>query len=344
MAPRVTVVAAASSNPMGQQVFEHALREALEAVADRTQLRWITVSAWRGGGPGTRRLPMRLAESPLRSWVGRVGYGRTHLVHRLDLRLPPAGRPEVLTVHDCAPWRYPDEGRVPSRARADVARARAVTAPSAFAAGEVAALLGRDDVLVVPNGVDPALLSVRPDPALAGRLGLPPRFVLHAGGASQRKNLVALAAAWRSVQAENPNVALALCGPPDPRRQAAFAEVAGAHLLGRLPRADLLALMATAQGVVVPSLYEGFGLPVLEAMAVGTPVVAAAAGALPEACGDDAVLVAPTADGLRDGIARLLADRALADDLAARGRRRAASQTWDAAARAYLRIYDDVLR
>lgn len=325
---------------MGQQVFEQALRLALAEVAHGWEVRWLTVSALRG--TGTRRLPLRLGETPARAMLGRVGYGRADVVHRLDLRLPPAGpgRPEVLTVHDCAPWRYPDEGCVPRHARADVARARLVTAPSAFAASEVAALLGRDDAVVVPNGVDPSLLAVRPDPALAARLGLPARFVLHAGGASQRKNLPALAAAWRDVHDQWPTHVLALCGPSDARRDAAFAGVPGVRMLGRLPRAELLALMATAEAVVVPSLYEGFGLPVLEAMAVGTPVVAAASGALPEASGDAAVLVPGTADGLREGLTRLLGDAALVADLVAAGRTRAAAATWEAAARTYLDLYE----
>jgi glycosyltransferase involved in cell wall biosynthesis len=345
MPPRVTVVAASSVNPMGQQVFESGLREALAESEADWDVRWLNVGSMRTADKTTRRLPMRLADSFGRSLLGRLGYGHADVVHRLDLRLPPAGpgRPEVLTVHDCAPWRYPDEGRIPPHARADVAHARVVTAPSAFAAGEIAELLGRQDVAVIPNGVDTALLDVRPDLVLARRLGLPRTFVLHAGGASQRKNLGALAAAWRLVQTERSDVGLALCGPRDPRRDAAFADIDGAHLLGRLPRWDLLGLMAAAAAIVVPSRYEGFGLPVLEAMAVGAPVVAARAGALPEACGDAGLLVEPTTQGLAGGLIRVLSDPTLAVDLTQRGRRRAAVRDWMTVARSYLRIYQSVL-
>jgi glycosyltransferase involved in cell wall biosynthesis len=338
---RVTVVAASSANPMGQQVFEQALREELRNKSGVT-VRWLTVGALRDTTPGVRRLPMRLASSPARGWLGRLGYGPTDVVHRLDLRLPPPGRREVLTVHDCAPWRFADEGAVPPHAAGDVMTAGIVTAPSTFAAQEVTQVLGRTDVVVVPNGVDPALLSLQPDARAADRYGLPARFVLHAGGASTRKNLPALAAAWRAVRAQAPDTVLALCGAPDSRRDAAFAAVPGVRPLGRVPRTDLLALMATATAVVVPSLYEGFGLPVLEAMAVGTPVVAASCGALPEVAGDAAVLVAATPDGLADGLLRLLADEHHRATLIERGRARAGAHPWSATAHRYVELYRQV--
>jgi glycosyltransferase involved in cell wall biosynthesis len=97
--------------------------------------------------------------------------------------------------------------------------------------------------------------------------------------------------------------------------------------------------MAGALAVVVPSTYEGFGLPALEAMAAGAPVVAARAGALPEVCGEAAVLVAPTPDGLARGISDLANDEALRANLSSRGRLRAREFTWAAAAEGHLSAY-----
>ena len=97
--------------------------------------------------------------------------------------------------------------------------------------------------------------------------------------------------------------------------------------------------MRRASAVVVPSTYEGFGLPALEAMVCGTPVVAARRGALPEVCGDAALLVEPDGAAIAEGIERVLAEEALAGDLRDRGLRRAAEFDWDIAARRHLQVY-----
>ena len=95
--------------------------------------------------------------------------------------------------------------------------------------------------------------------------------------------------------------------------------------------------------MVVPSTYEGFGLPALEAMASGAPVVAAARGALPEVCGAAALLVEPTAQGLADGLVAVLTDEALASGLRHAGRERAAPYTWQRTARETIDVYRRIL-
>jgi len=100
--------------------------------------------------------------------------------------------------------------------------------------------------------------------------------------------------------------------------------------------------MAAAEGVVVPSIYEGFGLPALEGMAVGTPVVAAARGALPEVCGDAAVLVDPSVESLAGALIALGRHELDRPSLVSRGLQRASLFSWDRAAQDHLRVYERI--
>jgi glycosyltransferase involved in cell wall biosynthesis len=175
-----------------------------------------------------------------------------------------------------------------------------------------------------------------------GDVGVPEPFVLHAGGATLRKNLAALAGTWRRVAAAS-EATLVLCGPQDPRRDELFADVPRVRFLGHLVQADVAALMRRSAAVVVPSLYEGFGLPALEGMAAGAPVVAARRGALPEVCGNAALLVEPTAEALAEGLLAVLGDGDLAQRLRADGPPRAAGFTWRRAAELTLAAYEEAL-
>lgn len=343
----LALVTIASASIMGQQVYEGEITRNASAAAGPTwDVRHLAVRTLRSGLPGDLRLPSRLLNKGSRMTrlvAGSMIYRGIDLVHRLDLRIPPAPGRDIVTVHDLAPWRYDDEGTVPSDSASTCARARAIVCPSEFSAGEIADRFCVATPHVVPYGVDEMFLGARPlDPLELAALGLRVPYVLHAGGSSKRKNLTALAEAWPLVKSVHPGAVLALAGPPDGRRDALFGPLAGAFRLGRVPRETLVSLIAGASAVVVPSLYEGFGLPVLEAMAAGAPVVAARCSSLPEVCGDAGVLVDPTGRGLADGIVSVLDGGAEVQDLVARGRRRAARFTWQASAAGHVRVWESV--
>jgi glycosyltransferase involved in cell wall biosynthesis len=330
---------------MGQQQYQQQLLARLPGLLPG--FRGVTVRSLRSPLPGDVRLPLnRISRLPLpaQAMVARLALGRADLLFRDEL-LIPAARREVITVHDLAPLRFDDEGvdNVPRYGPQSVRRARAVICPSEFSAGEVRDLLGAQDVQVIPNGIDDVLLRSDPPTSqlkdhLRRRFGLPDRFVLHSGGATKRKNLVALAAAWSLVHARDPGTALVLCGPPDPRRDLLFDELPGARILGHVAREEQLDLMRAATVVVVPSLYEGFGLPALEAMAAGTAVVAARRASLPEVCGAAALLCEPDAAALGGALCAVLDDAALRARLERAGRERAALFTWDRSARRHAEV------
>ena len=154
----------------------------------------------------------------------------------------------------------------------------------------------------------------------------------------QRKNLAGLAAAWPRVRSVRPDAMLAMSGPPDGTRPL-FGPLAGTVRLGRVDDAHSCRVMAAASAVVVPSIYEGFGLPALEAMAVGVPVVAVARSSLPEVCGDAAVLVEPDGAGLAYGLIAALDAGPDTTAMVERGRNRAAAFTWEASAEAHAALW-----
>lgn len=320
---------------MGQQRYEEQVAcRAPAALGEGWSVRRAVVRSLRSSVAGNRRLPAGLlspGSGVSRRLAGVVLYPGSGLVHRMDLRLPPAIGPEVITVHDAVAWRFPDEAPLPRSVVAEARRARAVVCPSEFAADEVATVLGVRSPVVLPNGVDDDLFDVvAPSEDELRGLGVRPPYVLHASGCTLRKNLAALAGAWSRVRSAHATASLVLLGPPDARRDALFAGLEGAVRLGRVTDSVRVSLIGGAEVVVVPSVYEGFGLPALEAMAAGVPVVAADRAALPEVCGGAAVLVAPTAEAIATGIIDVLrwpgAERQRAIEA---GRTHARSLTWD---------------
>lgn len=346
--PQLTIATTASAAPMGAQVYEREIvARAGTVLGPDWAVRELTVRSLRSPLAGNRRLPMGwLAGASARSRrsAGRVLYRRGEVVHRMGLTLPPAPGPEVITIHDAVAWRFPDEAPPIGSAAEEARRAAAVICVSEFSADEVSEVLGVDRPHVVYNGVDPRYGSAEPLPGDRRReLGIEHRYVLHAGGASARKNLEALAGAWPMIHSAHPDVRLVLSGPPHERRDRLFGRLPGTVLVGRLPDAAMPGLVAGAAVVVVPSLYEGFGLPALEAMAAGVPVVAAETSSLPEVVGGDGTLVPPTAQGVADGVVWALSGDGEIAARVARGRERAAEFTWERSAAGHAEVWRAVV-
>ncbi|MFM6849312.1 MAG: glycosyltransferase family 4 protein [Terrabacter sp.] len=350
--PRLSIATTATAVPMGAQAYErHVISRAPSALArlsrpgEQWDVRHVVTRSLRSTLPGTRRLPMGWlagASPQARAVAGRLAYPGGGLVHRMSLELPPAPR-EVVTLHDVVAWRYADESAPVRAAAEELRRAAAVVCVSAYTASEAVDLLGLTDPVVVPNGVEDRYFGSEPlgADALAG-LGVTGPYVLTAGGASERKNLAGLAEAWPRIHAARPDVALVLAGPPHPRRTELFGALPGVRLVGRVSDGVLPGLYAAASVVVVPSLVEGFGLPALEGMAVGVPVVASDRSSLPEVVGDGGLLVEPTGPALADGVLDVLGGGADVEAMARRGLARARAFTWDASADGHARVWRSV--
>lgn len=345
---RLTIATYASAAPMGQQVYEEEIiGRAQDALGEDAVVTRMIARSMRSDLAGTTRLPdraLRGAPALARRAVGALVYPRADVVHRMGLSLPPARVPEILTIHDTVSWRFPDESPPEPHAAREARAAAAVIAPSQFSADDIGELFGLDRVDVIPNGVDARFFGAPPlDAAALAALGVTGRYVLHAGGSSLRKNLEGLAAAWPLVRSAAPDVTLVLSGPPSRRRHALFAHLPGTVLVGRVPADDVPGLIAGADAVVVPSHHEGFGLPVLEAMAAGVAVVAADRSCLPEVCGGTGLLVEPDGSSIADGLVHALAGGAEIDRQVAAARARAAQFTWDASITSHADVWLRVL-
>ncbi len=306
--------------------------------------RWLTI-LWQRA-----RLPL-----PVEHWTGPV-----NLVHAPDFVLPPVKRaPALLTVHDLTFRIHPETAFANLRRYLDQAvprslqRATHVLADSESTKRDLQRLMQvpESKITVLYPGVgkhfkretDPARLET-----IRAKHKLPERFLFFMGTLEPRKNLVRLIEAFEQVSSGTApdTLQLVLGGKPgwlSDQIVARAGSTPGVRMLGPLDEADLPALYTLAAATVYPSLYEGFGFPVLESLGCGTPVLTSDTSSLPEVAGDLAVLVDPASvKSIADGIKRLLNEPALTTAARQRGPEQAAHFSWDTAAAQLYRMYQAV--
>jgi glycosyltransferase involved in cell wall biosynthesis len=340
MALRVGLDARHAARGLGIGVFVTELARHLEMLADIEVVRF---------GEGA---PYPLLDSPLghraarRSGVDVLHFtGNTGWVRRRSI-------PFVLTLHDLV---FLDSGIRGRRARQVVghryerlnvrfaARAAAALAVPSEATAEAArrALVLESDPVVIPNGVEP---PVGASPTPAGD-----EYVVAFGARDPRKRLDLALDGVLALGKDAPRLkVLAGAGVPAGFEERAAAAIAAGRveLLGHLPRAEMWRVLSAASALVYPSAAEGFGLPVLEAMSVGVPVITGLAPATAEV-GDGAVLAIDGHDpagSIAAALRRLRTEPGLVEELAARGRRRASEFTWSRTAERYAALYREVVR
>lgn len=268
--------------------------------------------------------------------------------------------PSVVTIHDLSPFLFPATFRRVNRVytrwaiRVAARRATRILAVSEATKRDIVRwlLVPPERVVVTHNACDPDFQP--PDPqrleAFRRRTGLPERFILFVGTLEPRKNLPTLLDAYARIAAAT-DAPLVIGGSKGWLYDAIFARVEALGLgdrvrfTGYLSDADLPLWYAAATVFVLPSLYEGFGIPLLEAMATGTPVVASSSSSLPEIVGDAGLIVPPTdAEALGAALLRLLGDAELRAELRERGFRQASRFSWEETARRTLAVYQDAAR
>ena len=341
----------------------------------------LDMSATRLAGGGVARVSVQLADALDRrddvdvvrvgdgDLVASGGWRRRMLVARTDLYWHPIrGRrtasvhgarvyhclspraplrrgspPTVVTVYDLVMLRYPETmsrwNRIYSRAtiRRVLAAADIIVASSRDGADDLDRLLGVDGkrVRVVPLGVDHAYFG-----APATSMPLDQDYVLFVGTPEPRKNLARLLVAMEMVRKRGLDLKLVVAGSAG-WGGVSVSGIPGVVHMGRVDDETLRSLYAHARCLALPSLHEGFGLPVLEAMAAGCPVVAARVGGLPEVCGGAAVMVDPlSVASIAGGIERAIAEGA---SLSARGRVHARGWGWDRTGAALVGVYRELV-
>jgi glycosyltransferase involved in cell wall biosynthesis len=338
--------------------------ELLRALRERGDLDLVGVSARHREPPQESfapPVPVRQFPLPRRvlyetwQWLRRPlverATGPVDVVHDAGYVVPPSRAPLIATVHDLLFLTYPDHytwhSRAVLRRGLELARrhARLVICPSkATMEACRAAGIGSERLRLVPWGVRVPSPGGSAEEDIRRRHGIERPYVLFCGTREPRKNLARVLEAFRRV--DRPELDLVLAGPVGWKEDLTdgIASLEGrVRSLGFVPPDDLGALYPGAAVVVYPSLAEGFGLPVLEAMAHGVPVVTSVGTATEEVAGEAALLVDPLdTDSIAGAIERILADRELAASLGAAARVRASLFSWERTAERVAAVYAEV--
>lgn len=287
------------------------------------------------------------------------------LYHATEHLLPRLRRPTVLTVHDLIFERYPQHHKLTNRLflavgmRLFVKAADAIIAVSQQTKRDLVELYGTPatKIQVIYQGIDPSFAPATPAAihhaqatySLRAADGAPRPYLLMVGTLEPRKNHRTAMQALRQLKAAGLPHCLVIAGGEGwlfaPIREAVTALdlQADVHFTGYVPAADLPALYGGAACVLQPSLYEGFGFPVLEAMACGAPVVCSNVSSLPEAAGDGALLVPPLDEhALADAITQIIHKPALAQQLCSAGLRQASRFRWHDCAAETVALYYEI--
>jgi glycosyltransferase involved in cell wall biosynthesis len=293
----------------------------------------------------------------------RARWDRVDLFHGLNFKLRGWGRyGGVVTIYDLSLDRLPlpsrklfGQRRSFLRTRRTARRASRVVTISAHSASDIVELYGvpRQRIVIVSPAVGPEFYPVV-DPAVRAsvkaRYGIRREaFVLSGGGTESRKNIVGLIEAFARAPRLREKLNLVVVGGMGRGEEAIRSAVHRAGLEeaaifpGHVPLEDLRVLYSSCALFAFPSLYEGFGMPVLEAMACGASVVCSNAASLPEVVGDAAVLVEPLdVEGLAAAMTRVIEDAGLREDLRRRGALRVKDFSWEQSAREQLRVYQEL--
>ena len=310
---------------------------------------------------GVRRLtlPAAIAHRWWSHWsrprVDRI-LGRPDLIHGTNYVVPPSRCPRLVSVYDCWFLRYPagvhgDVARAANVLRRSVADGAVVHVSSEATAAQVRDLLDPQRVEVIPLGTvsvaPPRADQPPPIPKLAGR-----RFVLSLGTLERRKNVPALVRSFAAVHGAHPDVELVVAGSDgndmvsivEATNELSRSAAANVSFTGRLTESAKSWLLHNAAVLAYPSLDEGFGFPILEAMQAGVPVVASTAGSIPEVAGDAALLVGPTdVAALGAAIVTALGDHAERQRMIAAGRVRATHFDWHTTATRLTALYASMI-
>jgi glycosyltransferase involved in cell wall biosynthesis len=354
--------------------YTDALTRALVALGTEDSLRlFYTDPLGRAPAAPLDRLPRRMLHQANKEWRLRVLLASflrrpmyqvvdpdTDVFHATDNVLPPLRNTRsVFTVYDLTFLKFPELHLPLNRWYSRIMVPRSLRAANAIVAisectkrdAVTAYHIPADRIRVIHLGVDARFMPV--DPVLAteirSRYRLPARYILAVGTIEPRKNLTTLLHAYVELREQVPDLELVIAGKRGWRADAFFDRLRELGLADRVtfpgfvPDDDLPTVYSSATVLAFPSIYEGFGLPVLEAMACGTPVVCSNTSSLPEIAAESAILVSPNdARGWVQALHRVVADESLRLDLRRRGLRRAARFTWASTARKTHAVYEEV--